>query len=202
MSQAKRESPAHLTIPSHLHSLRVCLFICTGCRLPTRITSFSLPVSHARISLLLVLSLASDNALLHGSSDLAGAASWGVARSTRKRCASVTARWIHRPSAMASDPHAVLHGRRIHPPCATVLDPHAVLHSRQIHPPSAAMPDLRRPHSFPSSLTTAATSVPLQLDQNVSDNGLLWPIRIEPSIQFFFFFFFKYSMNMYPQNIR
>jgi hypothetical protein len=132
MPQAKRESPAHLTIPSHLHRPSVFLFICTGCRLPTRRTSFlsqhRMPASLS-LSLLLALSLSlvSDNALLHGSSDLAGAASWGWHAAQGKGA---------RPSRLP-DPQAVCRGAwsTCRPPRS--LDPPAVRRGAgsTCHPP-------------------------------------------------------------------
>jgi hypothetical protein len=83
----------------------------------------------------------------------------------------------------------VRRGCRIYTPPAAAAG--STCHPLRVSDPPAVRRPARStlPHSFPSSPTAAAASVPPQLGQNISDNELLWPNTCRPSIQFVFFFF-------------
>jgi hypothetical protein len=149
---------------------------------------FLSPALHTRISLFCSLSRTTD-ALLHGSSGLVGAMSWGwcVAQGKSVR------------SPRLPDSHAVRRGCRIHPPSAVTAG--SICHPLWVSDPPAVRHPARStlPHSFPSSPTAATASVPPQLGQNISDNELLCLNTCRPSIQFVFSFL--YSVDTYLKSI-
>jgi hypothetical protein len=84
----------------------------------------------------------------------------------------------------------VRHGRRIHTPSSAVAGSTRRPPWRWIHTSSSAdAGSTRRPPPPLLSFFPDSRSRLRPAGQNVSDNGLLWSIRIGPSIQFFSFSF-------------